>query len=453
MAEPRRDAVPPRQELPPFNIMCKPVCGVCNLDCAYCYYTMKPAELYPGTKRFQMSDEVLETYTRQYLQAMPIHCDLGWQGGEPLLAGKEFFRKAVAFQKQFGRNGQEIANALQTNGTLLDEEWCEFLAEHKFLVGLSLDGPPQWHDHYRRDRAGEKTFHRAWRGLELLRKHGVEFNVLVTLNSVNAPHAGDIYRYFVNRGIRYLQFIPILERDREGHVLPFSCTAEQFGRFNLDVLEQWAGRDVGKVSERFIDNILHKIIFDKASMCCYSDRCANAHILEWNGDLYACDHFVYPEWKIGNILERPLAELVADARMEEFAQLKLAVPDTCRDCEFLDFCKSGCPKHHMPIGTDAGRVNWFCEGYKAYFREALPELRRIAEYVKRGELPPVGNQAPAGAPTRQAAERRAAFDAGPAPDAPMPARPPAPHLDQKTPGRNDPCPCGSGRKFKKCCGR
>ena len=449
MSEPRRDAVPPRQVIQPFNIMCKPVCGVCNLDCRYCYYTMKPRELYPDTKKFHMTDEVLESYIRQYLDAMPVHCDLGWQGGEPLLAGKEFFRKAVALQKRYGRDGQEIANALQTNGTLLDDEWCEFLAEHKFLVGISLDGPPQWHDHYRKDRQGGTTFHRAWRGVELLRKHGVEYNVLVTLNSVNAPHAGDIYRYFVHRGIRYLQFIPILERDREGNILPFSCTAEQFGRFNLDVLELWAARDVGKVSERFIDNMLHKIIFDKASMCCYSDRCANAHVLEFNGDLYACDHFVFKEWLIGNIMDRPLAELVTDPRLEEFAALKTAVPDKCADCEFFDFCKAGCPKHHVPIGTDADRVNWFCEGYKAYFREALPELRRIAEYVKRGQLPPMAGAAAPG-PTRQAAERREAFEAGPAPDAPMPAKPP---VQRKPPGRNDPCPCGSGLKYKKCCGR
>ncbi len=452
------------QVLRPFNIMCKPVCGVCNLDCAYCYYTMKPRELYPDTRRFKMPDNVLETYTRQYMEAMPVHVDFGWQGGEPLLAGKAFFRRAFDLQRQYGKDGQEVANALQTNGTLLDDEWCEILAGAKALVGISMDGPPQWHDHFRRDRRGQASHHRVWRGVELLRKHGVEYNVLVTLNSVNAPHAGDIYRYFVNRGVQYVQFIPILERDRDGVIQPFSCTGEQFGQFYLDVFEQWAARDVGKVSERFLDNLLHTILFDKASMCCYSDRCANAHVLEFNGDLYACDHFVYPEWKIGNITDRPLAELVADPRLDEFAALKTDIPDTCRDCEFFEFCKAGCPKHHVPIGTDADRVNWFCDGLKRFFREALPELRRIAEYVGRGQAPPQRDEQPAGAPTREAAERRARFAAGPAPDAPMPAKaraaagapdaataaPPAP---RKQPGRNDPCPCGSGRKYKKCCGR
>jgi len=429
----------------PFNIMCKPVCGRCNLDCSYCYYTMKPRELYPGETKFKMSEDMLEAYTRQYLEAMPVRCEFGWQGGEPTLAGLDFFRKAVELQRKHANENHTISNALQTNGTLLDDAWCEFLAANNFLVGLSLDGPPQWHDSFRRDHAGQPTFHRAWAGLERMRKWGVEFNVLVTLNSVNAPHAGDIYRYFANRGVQYVQFIPILERDAEGNVREFSCTAEQFGRFMLEVFDVWASRDVGKVSERFIDNVLHKIIFGKASMCCYSERCANAHVLEFNGDLYACDHFVFKEWKIGNIMDRPLSELVADERLEQFARLKTDVPSACRDCEFFEFCRAGCPKHHMPIGTDPDRVNWFCEGLKMFFREALPELRRMADYIERGEIPPPTDAAPA---PRDAA-RQARFHAGPALDAPQPMK----ARMKRTPGRNDPCPCGSGLKFKRCCGR
>ena len=423
----------------PFNIMAKPVCGVCNLDCHYCYYSAKPKELYPGVEKFMMSSEVLESYVRQYMEAMPVRCDFGWQGGEPLLAGQDFFRRVVELQKQFGRPGQVVANALQTNGTLLDESWCRLCAENKFLIGISLDGPPQWHDAYRRDHAGNATFHRAWAGLELLRKHEVEFNILVTLNSANAPHAGDIYRYFVNRGIQYVQFIPILERTAEGVPTDYSCTAEQFGRFMIEVFELWASRDVGRVSERFIDSVLHKLIFNTASTCCYADRCANAHVLEWNGDLYVCDHFVYRSWRIGNILERPLVELVQDPLLEKFASLKLELPSRCRDCEFLDFCRGGCPKHHMPLGGDESRVNHFCQGYKMFFREALPELRRMAEYFRRGQQPP-----PRSAAVAADGSRAAAFAAGPA----SAARPAA-----KSPGRNDPCPCGSGRKFKACCGR
>ncbi|MBS3735165.1 MAG: anaerobic sulfatase maturase [Phycisphaerae bacterium] len=430
----------------PFNIMAKPVCGVCNLDCSYCYYTMKPQRLYPEVSdpsQFRMSDAVLEAYTRQYLEAMPARAEFGWQGGEPTLAGLDFFKRAVELQKQYRRDGQVVTNALQTNGTLLDEAWCDFLSEEEFLVGISVDGPPQWHDHYRRDHAGRPTFHRAWAGLERLRDRSVAFNVLVTLNAANAPHGGDIYRYFVNRGVRYLQFIPILERASDGSPAPFSCTGEQFGRFMLDVFAVWVSRDVGRVSERLIDSVLHSLIHGKAAMCCHAPRCANAHVLEWNGDLYACDHFVYPEWKIGNITERPLVELVCDATLDAFAAMKTQLPAACRDCEFVAYCHGGCPKHHRPIGTDPDRVNHFCEGYKMFFREALPELKRLAEYFRRSEMPPQR----AGHVPPPAGGADAGFETGPGAAAPQPTRPPT------KVGRNDPCPCGSARKFKNCCGR
>jgi len=415
----------------PFHIMCKPVCGTCNLDCRYCYYTMKPKELYPDATRLQMTAETLESYTRQYLEAMPVRCEFGWQGGEPLLAGKDFFRRAVDLQRTLGRSGQTVSNGLQTNGTLLDEEWCEFFREHRFLVGVSLDGPAQVHDVYRRDKAGEPTWHRAWAGLERLQKHRVEFNVLVTLNSVNAPHAGNIYRYFVNRGVRYLQFIQILER-RPGTDEPteFSCTPAQFGRWMLDVFEQWASRDVGRVSVRFIDDALHALLYRRASTCVHSQRCAAAYVLEWNGDLYACDHFVYKEWRLGNLLETPLLEILRGDRLEEFAALKTDLPAACRDCHVLEFCWGGCPKHHRPIGRSPERVNHFCEGYKAFLAAALPELRRIAGYVARGELPPTPASEALPRPADRPADRPAA-----------------------APRRNDPCPCGSGRKFKNCCAR
>ena len=408
----------------PFHIMAKPVCGVCNLDCRYCYYTMKPRELYPETKTFRMTEEVLASYTRQYLEAMPTRCEFGWQGGEPLLAGKEFFERAVELQKEFGKPNQTLTNGLQTNGTLLDDEWCEFLRAHKFLVGISIDGPPAVHDQFRLDREGRGTFDRAWAGLELLRKHGVEFNVLVTLNSANMPHGGDTYRYFVNRDVHYLQFIPILER-RPGTDEPtdFSCTGEAYARFLLEVFEVWSARDVGRVSVRLFDSVLHALLYGKAATCVQAERCANAHVLEFNGDLYACDHFVYKEWRLGNIMDTPLVNLVRSERLDEFARQKTELPEACRDCEYLEFCWSGCPKHHRPIGTDAGRVNHFCEGYQEYFRRALPELKRIAEYVRRGQLPP----------------RRDVSPAAPG--------------DAAAPGRNDPCPCGSGRKYKNCCGR
>lgn len=407
--------------------MAKPVSGLCNLDCRYCYYTAKPRELYSNTPQPMMSDEVLESYTRQYMSALPKRAEFGWQGGEPLLAGKDFFRRAIELQKSLALSGQTISNAIQTNGTLLDDEWCELLAEGKFLVGISLDGPAQWHDSFRRDRAGQGSFHRAWAGLEMLRRHGIEHNVLVTLNSANAPHAGDIYRYFTNRGVNYLQFIPILERDEQGRPTDFSCTPQQFGRFMLDVFDLWASRDIGHVSERFIDNVIHHLIYGQAAMCCHATSCANAHVLEFNGDLYACDHFVYKQWLLGNILQTPLTDLLTGDKLSQFAQLK-QLPAACRQCPYAPLCNGGCPKHHIPIGTDPARVNYFCEGYKMFFREALDDLREMARHFAQGRTPPLRGAKPQERPSPTAAPSH-------------------------RPGRNDPCPCGSGRKYKSCCGR
>jgi len=418
----------------PFNVMAKPVCGACNLACRYCYYLSKPIDLYPDVERFQMTDDVLARYTSQYVQAMPQRADFNWQGGEPLLAGIDFFRRAIALQQRHKAPGQQITNALQTNGTLVDDAWCELFAENDFLIGISIDGPRQWHDAFRVDRRGRGSFARAWAGLERLRSHGVQFNVLVTLNSANASHAGDIYRYFVKRGIEYLQFIPILERDEAGRITEFSCRAEQYERFVLEVFDIWSNRDVGRVSVRLFDNVVHTLLYGRAASCCFAERCANAYVLEFNGDLYACDHFVYPQWRIGNIMDRPLAELVADEKVEQFARLKTDLPGACRECEYLPLCHGGCPKHHVPIGTNPTRENYFCPAYKSFFARALPTLRQIAEQVRR-QSPQHAEPTPA-APVQQA-------EASPAPVAP----------GRKRIGRNDPCPCGSGKKFKDCCGR
>lgn len=456
--------IPPNR---PFSIMCKPVCGMCNLDCKYCYYTMKPHELYPGEHKFLMSDEVLDAYVSQYIQAQPIRCEFGWQGGEPTLAGLDFFRKVVELQRKYQKPGQTITNSLQTNGTLLDDDWAKFLADENFLVGISLDGPPQWHDKFRRDHNDKPTYHKAWRGVELCKKYGVEFNILVTLNSMNAPHASDIYRYFVNKGIEYVQFIPILERKPDGTPTEFSCRPEQFAKFMLEVFDLWASRDVGVISERLIDSVLHTLIFGRASTCCYAERCANAHIVEWNGDFYACDHFVQSKWKIGNILETPISELAMHPKLDEFAKLKTELPAKCTECEFVNFCFGGCPKHHVQIGTDPERYNYFCEGLKEFFAKAVPILKKMAPYIARGETPPAicsqtGNTKPpkrqSGMPTREAA---AALQAQQQFQNQM--QPPAQggqtgsetgnYSAPVKPGRNDPCPCGSGRKFKKCCGK
>ena len=371
----------PLNNIYPFTIIAKPVSGICNLNCKYCYYVSKPKELYPQVKSFLMTDETLSSFIKQYIEAMPQYCSFHWQGGEPLLAGKDFFKKVVSLQNTHRLPNQIITNALQTNGTLLDEEWCDFFRENHFLIGISIDGAPQWHDYYRKDRNGNNTFYQTWAGLELLEKTGVDFNVLVTLNNRNISHGGNIYRYFTNRNIRHLQFIPIVERTKDGRIADFSCNAEQYGKFLLETFEIWFNRDIGKVSVRFFDNVIHTILYGQSEMCCYARRCANAFVLEFNGDLYVCDHFVFPEWKIGNILETPLVELLQSSKIEEFAKLKTELPDVCKDCEFLNYCWSGCPKHHIPSDTSAKRVNYLCQSYKMFFSKSLDKFEVLARHL------------------------------------------------------------------------
>ena len=404
--------------------MIKPVCSTCNLDCSYCYYKLKSRELYQTDKALKMSDDLLENITAQYLRAMPVRCAFNWQGGEPLLAGIDFFRKAVGLQKARALPGQRVENNIQTNGTLLTDDWCRFLKDNQFLVGISIDGPEGLHDAFRRDGSGKGTFKAAWNGLELLARHGVEFNVLVTLNNANASKGKEIYRFLANRGVKYIQFIPILERNPDGSIAGFSCPPDDFGSSMVDVFSCWRERDVGNVSVRFIDDAFFRLATGMYASCYNCAKCANAFVAEWNGDLYACDHFVFKEWRLGNMQEHPLESLLASPLLAEFSRLKTDLPAECSKCEYLLYCNGGCPKHHVPMGLDPTRVNYFCRAYKAFYAAALDTLKRLAETVKRQN-------------TANSPLPRAGFATAPGRKA----------------GRNDPCPCGSGRKFKLCCGR
>jgi len=408
----------------PFNVMIKPICSTCNLDCAYCYYKTKSKELYGSASGIKMSVALLEDVTVQYLRTMPQTCAFNWQGGEPLIAGLDFFRTAIKLQKKHAYPNQLIANNIQTNGTLLTEEWCRFFKENNFLVGISIDGPETSHNRFRRDREGKGTYSSAWTGLELLRKHDVEFNVLVTLNSENTSKGKKTYRFLVNRGVRYIQFIPVMERNPDGSIADFSCAPRELEKFLVDVYSCWKEHDVGKVSVRYIDDLLHYLLYRRPAICCNSRKCANAFVLEWNGDLFACDHFVFKEWLIGNIKREPLEELLKSPVVEKFARLKTDLPEECRKCNYLQYCNGGCPKHHVPIGTNAARVNYFCRAYKTFFSRALEELKHLAGGARSGNTKnglSSGNEK-----TR---------------------------LSREKIGRNDPCFCGSGRKYKLCCGR
>ncbi|MFN2272155.1 MAG: anaerobic sulfatase maturase [Anaerolineae bacterium] len=407
---------------PAFHVMLKPRGPVCNLGCAYCYYLSKDG-LYPGSD-FCMSDEVLESFTRQYIAAQRVpEVTFGWQGGEPLLMGLDFFRRAVALQDKHRKPGMRVVNALQTNGTLLDDAWCRFFREHDFLVGLSLDGPREAHDAYRADKGGRPTFDRVMAGLALLREHGVEFNILATVHAANADRPIEVYRFLRDEvDARFIQFIPIVQREGGG-VSARSVVAEQFGRFLIAVFDEWVRRDVGRVFVQIFDVALAAWVGAPPGLCVFDETCGNALVLEHNGDLYACDHFVDPHYRLGNILQTPLVDLVGSERQRRFGLDKRdALPETCRVCEVRFVCNGGCPKNRLQ------GLNYLCEGYKAFFQHVDGPMRFMAAELE-ARRPPANIM-------HHLAQREAELER---------------RFAQAN--RNDPCPCGSGLKFKHCHGK
>lgn len=417
-----------------FQVMPKPRGPICNLSCAYCYYSHKD-ELYPEST-FRMSDALLEEFTRQYIDAQQVpEVVFAWQGGEPTLMGLDFFRRAIELQEKFRRPGMKVINALQTNGTLIDDEWARFFHQHDFLIGLSLDGPQALHDAYRRDKAGEPTFERAMRGLNVLKRHHVEFNILTTVHAANAGYPLEVYRFLRDTAsARFIQFIPIVEQDRAA--LPMMCVTErsvtgrQYGDFLIAIFDEWARRDMGRVFVQLFDSALAVWAGGRPGLCMLEETCSTAMVLEHNGDLYACDHFVFPEYRLGNILETHLVQMAGSERQRRFGLDKRdALPDVCRQCEVRFVCHGGCPRNRISRTPDgAAGLNYLCAGYKAFFAHIAHPMRMMVEELRAG-------RAPANVMLRLAQdeiELQRRFDA---------ARP------------NDPCPCGSGRKYKHCHGR
>ena len=430
----------------PFHLLAKPSGSACNLDCAYCFFLSKAA-LYPqGDSR--MADATLAAYLRQLLDAHPGPVvTVAWQGGEPTLIGLDFFRRAVALAEQYRRPGQQIEHTLQTNGVLLDDEWCAFLKANNFLVGISLDGPPELHDAYRRNRGGQGTFDQARRGWERLRQHGVDANILCTVNAANQDHGRRVYRFFRDElGGRHLQFIPIVERataetlaianegwhERPGGRRPLytqsgslvtsrSVGGEPYGRFLVDIYEEWIRRDVGRVFVQLFDAALNAF-FGQYPLCVHAPVCGAALALEYNGDLYTCDHFVEPDYLLDNIHAMPLSELVASPRQRAFGAAKRdRLTAQCRACDVRSLCHGGCPKDRfVPSRDGEPSHNYLCAGLYRFFSHVQPTMRLMAQMVQRGYYAD-------GIMAHVAAE------------------------DAKR-GRNDPCPCRSGRKFKRCHG-
>ena len=378
--------------LPAFHVMAKPTGARCNLDCAYCFF-LKKEQLYPDST-FRMSDETMERYIRQTIEAHRVpQVTIAWQGGEPTLMGVDFFRRAVDVEMDALRPGMTVENTLQTNGVLLDDAWCEFLHEKRFLVGLSIDGPRDLHDAYRRDKGGKSVFDRVARAARLLQKHEVEFNILCTVNAVNSEHPLEVYRFFRDElKARYLQFIPIVEREndtgnQEGtRVTDRSVRPEQYGRFLIEIFDEWVKRDVGKMFVQFFDGVLMSYVRGRSSLCILSPTCGEGVALEHNGDVYSCDHFVEPAHRLGNIHEAPLAALVSGEKQRAFGQRKSSMlPRQCRECEFLFTCHGECPKNRVLTTADGEPgLNWLCAGLKAFFEHTREPMQAMAHLLQTG---------------------------------------------------------------------
>jgi uncharacterized protein len=388
-----------------FQIMVKPIGPACNLNCAYCYYLEKE-KLYGGGKSFRMKDELLESYIRQYIQSQDTETvSFAWQGGEPTLLGVEFFERVVKLEAKYC-DGKRIENTLQTNGTLLDDAWGDFLARNSFLVGISIDGPAEIHDAYRVDKGGQPTHARVLRGLEVLKRHKVEFNTLTVVNRKSACQPLEIYRFLKEIGSRYLQFIPIVEEmaaepDQSGlrllkpyaqsqtAVSEWSVEPLQYGIFLETIFDEWVRGDVARTFVNAFDVALESWMGMPQSLCVFARTCGTAMVMEHNGDLYCCDHFVYPDDKLGNILERPLAKLAGLPQQARFGKAKKAgLPKACVECDVRFACNGECPKHRF-LKSAAGEpgLNYLCAGYKRFFHHIDPYMRYMAEELKNDRAP------------------------------------------------------------------
>jgi uncharacterized protein len=428
-----------------FHVMTKPVGPICNLDCKYCFYLEKE-KLFPANERFVMSDHVLEEYIRQHIEAQSsAEISFAWQGGEPTLLGVKFFRRVVALQAKYA-GGKTIRNALQTNGTLLNDEWGEFLQTHQFLVGLSIDGPRDLHDTYRVDKKQNPTFEKVIAGLETLKKHRVDFNTLTVVNRANSQRPFEVYRFLKEIGSSYIQFIPLVERMAEqagdgndralalpptpgeavaGPVTAWSVNGRQYGNFLVEIFEEWVRHDVGRIFVQLFDVALGNWIGLGSSLCLFAEKCGAALALEHNGDIYSCDHYVYPQYQLGNILNKNLGAMVSSPEQRHFGSEKLdSLPDYCRKCEVRFACHGECPKNRF-INTPDGEpgLNYLCPAYKHFFKSIDPYMKTMVQLLN-------AHRAPAEIMDLLSERDR--------------------EIARRTIRRNDPCPCGSGRKFKHC---
>lgn len=379
----------------PLYVMLKPAGAHCNLACKYCYYLEKN-KLYPTAQRHLMSDEMLEQFTREYIEAQTMNQVLfTWHGGEPLLRSIDFYRKALSLQQKYA-GGRRIDNVIQTNGTLLTDEWCEFFAQNHWLVGISIDGPQPDHDHYRLTAAGKPSWKKVIQGIKQLKKHGVEWNAMAVVNAYNANHPLEFYRFFKENGCQFLQFTPIVERltrHEDGRTLASladkdeislseaSVTPEQWGYFLCAIFDEWVRKDVGKIFVAIFDCTLANWMGISPGICAYSKECGHAGVMEHNGDVYSCDHFVFPEYKLGNIRDHSLIDMLYGEQQQEFSRLKhSSLPRQCKECDMEFACHGECPKNRFMKDKygDSG-LNYLCPGYYHYYQHVAPYM----DYMKQ----------------------------------------------------------------------
>ncbi|TAK67249.1 MAG: anaerobic sulfatase maturase [Betaproteobacteria bacterium] len=408
-----------------FQVMVKPIGAVCNLDCQYCYYLEKK-DLYPKRELFRLADDLLERYIVQHIGASPTQAILfSWHGGEPTLLGLDYFRRIVELQRKHRPPAREILNGIQTNGALLDEEWCRFLAAEGFFVGLSMDGPRELHDCYRIDKHEKATHKSVQQAFRLLQRHRVHCDVLCVVHNQNVRQPTAVYRFFKDIGVRFLQFLPLVVRRGNGAVGAQTVPAEAYGAFLCTIFDEWVRHDLGRVNIHNFDEATRPFLGMEHAVCVSRQICGNIVVLEHNGDVYSCDHFVDQEHRLGNICETPLAELLESPALLEFGRNKRArLPGYCRQCDVLVLCNGGCPKDRLartPTGEEG--LNHLCSGLKRFYTHSRPYLQKLAWHRRSGE------------PMESYMRMLKSEDAAAAPQA----------------NRNDPCPCGSGRKYKKCC--
>ena len=379
----------------PLYVMLKPAGAHCNLACKYCYYLEKN-KLYPTAQRHLMSDEMLEQFTREYIEAQTMNQVLfTWHGGEPLLRSIDFYRKALSLQQKYAGD-RRIDNVIQTNGTLLTDEWCEFFAQNHWLVGISIDGPQPDHDHYRLTAAGKPSWKKVMQGIKLLKKHGVEWNAMAVVNAYNANHPLEFYRFFKENGCQFLQFTPIVERQtrhEDGRTLASladkneiplseaSVAPEQWGYFLCAIFDEWVRKDVGKIFVEIFDCTLANWMGISPGICAYSKECGHAGVMEHNGDVYSCDHFVFPEYKLGNIRDHSLIDMLYGEQQQEFSRLKhSSLPRQCKECDMEFACHGECPKNRFMKDKygDSG-LNYLCPGYYHYYQHVAPYM----DYMKQ----------------------------------------------------------------------